>query len=129
MRAKPEFNWRGHKLLWDKLAKDGSLSKEEALNKLHAQGLIHSCSVENECFACEARKHLQANSCPEELCPLDWGDSYEGIYPCELSKNCLYDHWLRAKDTCDFDEARKIAAQIRDLPLSKNARKLYTIIE
>lgn len=46
MRAKPEFNWKGHKLLWGMLAEKGFLTKQEALNKLHARGLIHSCSVE-----------------------------------------------------------------------------------
>ena len=131
MRAKPEFNWRGHKLLWNKLAKDGSLSKEEALRALEIKGLIPSDSevIAWHCFACEAECHINSTICTRKTCPLDWGQEADTETPCLSDGSGLYDEWISARDDGDTHKARKIAAQIRDLPLSKNARKLYTITE
>lgn len=71
MRAKPEFNWRGHILLWDKLAKDGGLSKEEALRALVIEGLIPSDSedIAFHCFACEAEGHINSTICTKKDVP------------------------------------------------------------
>lgn len=131
MRAKPEFNWRGHKLLWDKLAKDGGLSKEEALRALVIEGLIPSDSEDTAyyCFACEAECHINSIICTKKTCPLDWGQEADMEFPCLSNWSGLYEEWKFAWEDGDTHKAQEIAAKIRDLPLSENARKIYTIIE
>lgn len=131
MRAKPEFNWRGHKLVWGKLAKDGSLSKEDALHALVMDGLIPSDSedIAFDCFACEAEWRTNSAVCTKKTCPLDWGEEADMKLPCLSDESGLYEEWRFARKRGDEYKAQKIAAQIRGLPLSKNARKLYTIIE
>lgn len=131
MGAKPEFNWRGHILLWDKLAKDGSLSKEEALRALVIEWLIPSDSEDIilHCFACEAERHINSRICTKKTCPLEWGQEATMMTPCLSDWSGLYEEWRSAWGDGDTPKAQKIAAQIRDLPLSENARKIYTIIE
>lgn len=131
MRAKPEFNWKGHKLLWDKLAKDGSLSKGGALYELIREGLIpsDSASMVHQCFACEAVWYINSMYCTKKTCPLDWGKDADTKWPCVSDGVGLYDEWEVEHKLGDMHKAQETAAQIRDLPLSENARKLYTIIE
>ena len=119
--SKPIFNYRAHKKLWNFLAETGSSNKEEVIHAIDEElPRIHFC------YACSAQYSAFPNSfCIKSLCPLDWGIFTRYNFPCE-QRGGLYGKWTSAKTT---EERRKIAARIRDLPLSKNARKHYEIIE
>ena len=127
---KPVFNYRAHKIMWAILANTGSRFKFEALEKM--QDVPHPYT--NHCYACSAQAELVGESrlCRKALCPLNWGDGTDLEFPCEKLRDIpyggLYDEWARANPS-DIEQRKAIAAKIRDLPLSKNARRLYTIIE
>ena len=88
----------------------------------------------SNCYACSAQAELVGalRLCRKALCPLNWGDGTDLEFPCEKLRDIpyggLYDEWERA-NTSDIEQRKVVAAKIRDLPLSKNARRLYTIIE
>ena len=114
---RPAFRWDLHKRLWNILAVTGWDSKGKALQKMRLGRYPFVM-----CFACEACVHLGNPAFFEFcLCPLNWGNS--SITPCLLG---LYDQWIDAKTK---EERKRIAALIRDLPLSPYARDLYEVID
>lgn len=127
---KPVFNYRAHKIMWAILAETGWRFKFQALEKMKHVPYPRT----NECYACSAQAELLGESdlCRKALCPLDWGEGTDVEYPCELlhngRKGSLYYEW-QSSDTDDIEQRKALAAKIRDLPLSKNARNLYTIID
>ena len=127
---KPVFDYRAHKIMWEILAETGWRFKFHALEKMKEVPY----PLVNDCFACSAQAELLGvqGICRKGLCPLDWGDGTDVEHPCELLHNgCkggLYYEWC-SSDPEDTEQRKALAAKIRDLPLSKNARKLYTIIE
>lgn len=127
---KPVFNYRAHKIMWAILADTGGRFKFEALEKMKDVPHPHT----NQCCACSAQAELVGESrlCRKALCPLDWGVGTDLKFPCEMLYDRpyggLYDEWLRS-DPIDTEQRKALAAEIRDLPLSENARKLYTIID
>ena len=127
---KPVFDYRAHKIMWAILAETGWRFKFEALEKMKDVPPPHT----NSCYACSAQAELVGESrlCRKALCPLDWGAGTCLKFPCEMMCDIpyggLYDDWVRTNPS-DIEQRKVIAAKIRDLPLSKNARKLYTIID
>ena len=121
--TKPIFLWWAHKMMWDILARHPELDKLDAieeLQKLHPKVDTPLCSL---CFACSST-HWYHGRCATE-CPLDWSP-YDS---CVCSSDALFSQWDMAKDAHDDTYAAKCAAQIRDLPLRKNARILYDVKE
>ena len=122
---KPVFDYRAHKTMWGILAETGWGNKDMALEKMG----VERSPYPHTCYACAAQTALTGDSgnCRKGLCPLDWGNESYRRYPCENGYG-LYFLWL-ACDPEDTEQRKALAAEIRDLPLSENARKLYTIIE
>ena len=122
---KPVFDYRAHKTMWGILAETGWERKDMALEKMG----VESSPYPHTCYACAAQTALTGDSChcQKGLCPLDWGKETYRQYPCETGCG-LYFKW-RSCDPYDTEQRKALAAEIRDLPLSKNARKLYTIID
>lgn len=135
MRAKPEFNLRGHKLVWGKLAENSKLSKEEAFDILKREGFFRNeeeCPLFG-CFACEAKSQrnrlLGRYGCAKEDCPLDWGEDAGYYCPCNVTSTSLFATWRRLRCDQRWGEAEAVAAKIRDLPLAKDAKKFFKIIK
>lgn len=137
--TKPVFLWWAHKEMWDILAKQPMLSKYEAIELLQKKYDVRCPN--SACFACHALrlKTLRLDiDCFNIWCPLDWGverrkaeyGSYSGIvanaHGCVSS---LFGKWTWTLAEKDYDNASKLAAKIRDLPLTKYAHKFYTIEE
>lgn len=122
---KPVFDYRAHKTMWGILAETRWERKDMALEKMG----VESSPYPHTCYACAAQTALTGDSCrcQKGLCPLDWGKETYRQYPCETGEG-LYFQWCSC-DPYDIEQRKALAAEIRDLPLSKNARKLYTIID
>lgn len=133
MKEKPEFDYWAHKCMWAILAETGWKYKSQAIEIMSKQGTKPPSAY--ECYACSAQAQLTGKpwDCRKSCCPLDWGEEGQYTFPCEQTKDGVVNYglyFLWANTTRDEIELRKaLAAKIRDLPLSKNARDLYTIIE
>jgi hypothetical protein len=91
-------NHEKHILLWDELARTGSMNKSGTFYKLFTIS-----RQSGYCWACEDC------GCACSLCPIDWGN---GAW-C-LDEDTLYDQWCEATE--DIEDRKLLAAQIRDLP-------------
>ena len=99
-------NHEGHKILWDKLAKTGSLDKDGTFNRLFPDEK-DSAADEAACFACKEADERDTGDGACNHCPIDWGDGM-----C-LDQGSLYRNW---RHTGLAKERKAIAAKIRDLP-------------
>ena len=119
MSNKPKFFWGKHKRLWDILAQTGGDSKQEALKTMGETDFPVM-----RCYACSAKAEsalYEEHECPLD-CPLNWEEFSKG--PC--FEGGLYDEWAWANTK---EKRKRIAALIRDLPLSPYARDLYEVID
>ena len=117
MSNKPKFFWGKHKRMWDILARTGVPIKDLAFSVMNEDKIPM-----NGCYACEARTSQQKiYFCASGSCPLNWG--IDETYACERG---LYREWVNAKA---IRKRMRLAASIRDLPLSENAREMYEVID
>lgn len=105
------FQWAKHKELWDELAQTGGKCK-------NAAKALKGVNVLCECWCCEAVKVEDEYKDGElayyvtcEHCPLAW----PGGRCATTDGSGLYGRWCRAQD---MEERKRLAAQIRDLPLA-----------
>lgn len=135
---KPIFHYWAHKEMWNILTEQPILSKHEAIELLQKKYNIPSPDI--ACFACHALRLKTLGlgiACFNVWCPLDWGvkrrkaeyGSYSAIeanaHGCVSS---LFGKWAWESATKDYANASKLAAEIRDLPLTKYAHKMYEVI-
>lgn len=136
------FEYTLHKELWNLLAENPSWTKTKAMRVLKERGTV-SENITYDCFACDAQYHIEGHSytdkegtrrlrtCTTSNCPLYWGSDEYDYHGCTetidgRNDNGLFSRWLNAVD--DIEERRKLAEQIRDLPLREGAESIYTIV-
>lgn len=124
--SKPVFLLWAHRLMWDILAKNPTMSKIDAFRELLKQ--YPDCPKPLcYCFACgSAAKKQSVGRC--EYCPLGWGDDLR-FYPTCACSGTPYQKWASAVDNGESEQASAYAVKVRDIDLSKNAYKLYDIKE
>ena len=131
---KPVFLWWAHKMMWDMLVKNPTMTKAEAMEEL--QDMYPSIATPKcLCFACEAQKYY--GKCHTERCPLDWHIGWHAApkktYGCDCEIDTQHDglhrQYINAKHAECYGLAKGIAKKIRDLSLRENANELYDIKE
>jgi len=104
-----------HHWLWSELANTGGEFKRYAL--FWEQTKIEPSEVESLCFPCEYVIDEDGNHYCSE-CIFDWPPNKDGSIDCTYGG--LFDRWRNAGNTV---KRRRLAAQIRDLPLKHRYQK------
>lgn len=134
---KPVFLWWAHKLMWDAIAgypmwlsgvHSPNEVKQDIIHKL-VKAFRHEVDATPllKCYACAATSNGVAEEC--DRCPLEWGTNEAGISRSCKGFDSLYKQWELAWSSRNPMLARKLAEEIRDLPLTKRARRMYAVKE
>lgn len=105
---------RNHVVLWDWLAKTGDKKKNAPIWEKNG-GYIDSLQIRDKCFCCQwvEDNNLECEDCPIDL---DCGG---------LRREVLYSKWA---DAVPYSEEKKrLAAEIRDMPLVNKKMITYRI--
>lgn len=125
---KPMFFWWAHKMLWGLLSNYPDMRKMDAVARIAKKypAMARRLPI-SDCFACQCvaaylhENNIRNKSKSCDYCPLNWG-STRTCYP----NDGLFTMWDMAVTP---EDKRFFAAQIRDLPLKENARKIYDVKE
>ena len=107
-----------HKKMWDFVVNNPEADKCEWPGWKSNGGNIEY--VWNHCFACDVARKLippGENISPCGLCPVKW----EGGIKC-LDKTSLWSRYIEAMEAEKYDEVKRIATLIRDIPWKRTIK-------
>ena len=111
------FHHTAHKALWNWLSMGDDRTKEAWPGWKQNGGKIQGEVNTSYCMACKYDKYFgNVDSIRCKNCPLVWP---YGVTCMDSSNNNLYCKWYNAMENGSFKFGRKLAAQIRDLPVKE----------